>query len=165
MSSFRAEVESSMRGLSRLRAGSRAGLEPVATMQFLKRTFEPLSRARVVASSKRARVDIQATLRRLPNSARLLAMVSTTLSFLARRASTSILGGAKVMPQGVASCARLSRWTACRRALEGMQPVCKQTPPGLARASTRATCIPLSAARNAAAYPPGPAPMTAKSHS
>src|SRR6476659_6066496 len=41
-----------------------------------------------------------------------------------------------------------------------MQPRYTQTPPGLTSGSTSATLRPRSAARNAAAYPPGPAPTT-----
>src|ERR1700758_238199 len=49
----------------------------------------------------------------------------------------------------------------CRSALDGMQPRYTQTPPGLSSGSTSATVRPRSAARNAAAYPPGPPPTTA----
>src|SRR5437764_7278078 len=52
---------------------------------------------------------------------------------------------------------------ACNSASEGMQPTCKQAPPGFSAASMSVTFIPLSAARNAAAYPPGPAPKTTRS--
>src|SRR5258707_9836964 len=41
-----------------------------------------------------------------------------------------------------------------------MQPRYTQTPPGFSSGSTSAVLRPRSAARNAAAYPPGPAPMT-----
>src|SRR6266850_5786773 len=49
----------------------------------------------------------------------------------------------------------------CSSALEGMQPRYRQTPPGLVSGSTRVTVMPRSAARKAAAYPPGPPPTTA----
>src|SRR6516164_2315993 len=42
-----------------------------------------------------------------------------------------------------------------------MQPRYRQTPPGFNSGSIRKTCRPKSAARNAAAYPPGPPPITA----
>src|ERR1700730_17561234 len=42
-----------------------------------------------------------------------------------------------------------------------MQPRYKQTPPGFASGSISVTLMPRSAARNAAAYPPGPPPTTA----
>src|SRR6266850_248884 len=49
----------------------------------------------------------------------------------------------------------------CSSALEGMQPRYRHTPPGLISGSMRVTFMPRSAARNAAAYPPGPPPITA----
>src|SRR5215471_17506770 len=42
-----------------------------------------------------------------------------------------------------------------------MHPRYRQTPPGFTSGSTSVTLMPRSAARNAAAYPPGPPPMTA----
>src|SRR5690606_9771925 len=50
------------------------------------------------------------------------------------------------------------------KALEGMQPTFRQTPPNVAYRSTSTTDRPRSAARNAAEYPPGPAPSTRTSH-
>src|SRR6187431_2915159 len=49
---------------------------------------------------------------------------------------------------------------ACSSALEGMQPTLRQTPPSIGQRSTSVTLRPRSAARNAAVYPPGPAPRT-----
>ena len=46
-------------------------------------------------------------------------------------------------------------------ALDGIQPRLRQTPPNSLSRSISKTCLPKSAARKAAAYPPGPAPMTA----
>ncbi len=39
---------------------------------------------------------------------------------------------------------------ACSRALDGMQPTLRQTPPSVGSRSTSTTCLPRSAARNAA---------------
>src|SRR2546430_17091894 len=44
-----------------------------------------------------------------------------------------------------------------------MQPTFRQTPPRAAPLSTSTTFLPRSAARNAAVYPPGPAPRTSTS--
>src|SRR5579864_8020849 len=49
----------------------------------------------------------------------------------------------------------------CSRALDGMHPRYRHTPPGFCSRSISVTFIPRSAARNAAAYPPGPPPITA----
>src|SRR5687767_3219320 len=48
------------------------------------------------------------------------------------------------------------------RALDGMQPTLRQTPPSRSR-STTVTMRPAAAARRAAEYPPGPPPMTSRS--
>ena len=45
-------------------------------------------------------------------------------------------------------------------AFDGIHPRFKQTPPKVGSLSIRMTCFPRSAARKAAAYPPGPAPIT-----
>src|SRR5215467_2950530 len=49
---------------------------------------------------------------------------------------------------------------ACSRALDGMQPTLRHTPPRVGQRSTSTTFLPRSAARKAAVYPPGPAPST-----
>ena len=49
----------------------------------------------------------------------------------------------------------------CSRAFEGMQPRKRHTPPKRGSRSMIVTFIPLSAAKKAAAYPPGPPPMIA----
>ena len=67
-------------------------------------------------------------------------------------------------PQASASC--FTRWwnsAAARRALVGMQPQLRQTPPSLSR-STQATDRPSWAARMAPTYPAGPPPMTTRSN-
>jgi hypothetical protein len=48
--------------------------------------------------------------------------------------------------------------------LLGMQPTFKHVPPSVRLFSTQATFIPSWAARIAATYPPGPAPMTTRSN-
>src|SRR3954454_12498224 len=67
------------------------------------------------------------------------------------------------MPKGFASSR--TRWASSAlrsRALEGMQPTLRQTPPQYLD-STTATLLPSWAARMAATYPPGPAPRTTTS--
>src|SRR5262249_32384274 len=55
-------------------------------------------------------------------------------------------------------------WRESSRALLGMQPMLRQVPPRAARLSTQATRSPSWAARMAATYPPGPAPITTRSN-
>src|SRR3954454_8159604 len=67
------------------------------------------------------------------------------------------------MPKGFASSR--TRWASSAlrsRALDGMQPTLRQTPPQYLD-STTATLLPSWAARMAATYPPGPAPRTTTS--
>jgi hypothetical protein len=51
----------------------------------------------------------------------------------------------------------------CKRAFDGIHPLFKQTPPRCCSLSINVTFCPRSAARSAAAYPPGPAPTTTTS--
>ena len=85
----------------------------------------------------------------------------TTPSFQARRRSRSIDGSPKRIPHASASLASVNTLATCNSAFDGMHPRYKQTPPGLAASSINVTFSPRSAARNAAAYPPGPPPITA----
>src|SRR5205823_10367229 len=73
----------------------------------------------------------------------------------------SIFGSGNWMPQLAASRASVSTRAACSSALDGMHPRYRHTPPGLGSGSIKVTFMPRSAARNAAAYPPGPPPITA----
>src|SRR5690349_18424312 len=79
-----------------------------------------------------------------------------------RSRARSICGFPNCTPQLAAWSASPISLATWRRAFEGMQPRYRQTPPGFASGSMSVTCMPRSAARNAAAYPPGPAPMTAR---
>ena len=74
----------------------------------------------------------------------------TTPSFQARRASRSMVGAAKASPAWVISLVSAMTLAACSRALDGMQPTLRQTPPRGPRESIMTTCLPRSAARNAA---------------
>src|SRR5690606_16525228 len=58
------------------------------------------------------------------------------------------------------SSTSLNTRATCSSALEGMQPRRRQVPPSRGSASTSVTSAPRSAAKNAAAYPPGPPPST-----
>ena len=66
------------------------------------------------------------------------------------------------MPMSPASCARSTTVDAWIIAFEGMQPTLRHTPPSFSF-STQMTFRPFCAARIAATYPPGPAPMTTTS--
>ena len=74
-----------------------------------------------------------------------------TFSLRARTALMSILGGPKAMPHSAISLVSLITRATCSRAFEGMQPRSRQAPPSCESASTKVTCMPISAARNAAA--------------
>ena len=67
-----------------------------------------------------------------------------------------------LMPNRLPSQAESAASAAWRRALVGMQPLCRQVPPSLPF-STRATESPSSAALRAHAYPPLPPPRTTTS--
>src|SRR5262249_15501194 len=77
-----------------------------------------------------------------------------------RTALTSILGAPNCTPNVPASRASVISLAVCSSALDGMQPTCRHVPPGRSVASIIVTCRPLSAAKNAAEDPPGPAPRT-----
>src|ERR1700761_5535392 len=72
-------------------------------------------------------------------------------------------GGANTIPFSDMSAASSMTLAACSRALDGMQPSFKQTPPSTGQRSIKVTLSPRSAARKAAVYPPTPAPRTTKS--
>ena len=74
-----------------------------------------------------------------------------------------IVGLSKCTPIFERSCASKMVFEMCKRAFDGIQPLFKQTPPSSLSLSIRVTFFPKSAARNAAAYPPGPAPTTTTS--
>ena len=74
----------------------------------------------------------------------------TTPSFQLRRASRSMVGVVKVSPAWLISLVSAMTLAAWSRALEGMQPTLRQTPPSGPRESTMTTLRPRSAARKAA---------------
>ena len=61
-----------------------------------------------------------------------------------------MVGVVKVSPAWLISLVSAMTLAACSRALEGMQPTLRQTPPSGPRESTMTTLRPRSAARNAA---------------
>ena len=90
------------------------------------------------------------TLRALASPARPPVSFLTTPSFQPRRRPTSISGVAKPRPCSLISLVSAITLAACRSAFEGMQPTLRHTPPRLGQRSTSTTCLPRSAARNAA---------------
>ena len=60
------------------------------------------------------------------------------------------MGAVKVSPAWLISLVSAITLAACSRALEGMQPTLRHTPPSGPRESTITTFLPRSAARNAA---------------
>src|SRR5690606_38299150 len=95
----------------------------------------------------------------------------TTVSLRPMNLATSMLRSETEMPcsaKCLPACSKCS--DDCSSALEGMQPTLVQVPPGagpplaLLQASMHATDMPSWAARMAAMYPPGPAPMTTTSN-
>ena len=72
------------------------------------------------------------------------------LSFQPRSASISISGADILTPKCAISSASVITLAACSKALEGMQPTFRQTPPSDAYFSISTTFWPRSAARNAA---------------
>ncbi len=72
-------------------------------------------------------------------------------SLRARRTATSSFIEPNSSPQSFSSCVSATTRATCSRAFEGMHPRRRQVPPSRGSASTSVTCIPLSAAKNAAA--------------
>ena len=162
----RAPVESMRRGLSSLRLGTTVGRDPVAmTMRSKVRFSSPAAAVfvtfSVVEFTNAALPCTNWTECCLDNWPRPPVSFLTTLSFHPRSLLRSTLGSPNSMPQFLACSASSSSFATCRRALDGMQPRYRQTPPGFTSGSINVTFMPRSAARNAAAYPPGPPPITA----
>src|SRR6202795_4788863 len=103
------------------------------------------------------------TLRCFASSIRPLVNLVTTLFFQRRRRSRSICGAPKTIPFSPISAASSMTLAACSRAFDGMQPTFRHTPPSIGQRSINVTLRPKSAARNAAVYPPTPAPSTTTS--
>ncbi len=165
---FKAPVESITRSEPISNAPGIAGTLPVAMMALSKVIFLPSgieasspSSVIVVAFSNFANALTTVTLRFFASPPSPPERVSMTLFFRARSLSSSILGVPKETPHScsISSVSPMTLAT-CRSALDGMHPRNRQVPPSFPSASTRTTSIPSSAARNAAAYPPGPPPIT-----
>src|SRR5262245_5121060 len=73
--------------------------------------------------------------------------------------------GPKITPASLASAASCSSVAIPSSALDGMHPTWRHSPPSALRVSTSTVSRPRSAARKAAAYPPGPPPSTTRSAS
>src|ERR1700719_3002109 len=161
----RAPLESMRRGLSSLRLGTTVGRDPVAMMMRSKVRFSSPPAVfvtfTVVEFTNAALPCTNWTERCLDNCPSPPVSFLTTLSFHPRSLFRSTLGSPNSMPQFFACSASSSNLATCSRALDGMQPRYRQTPPGFTSGSINVTFMPRSAARNAAAYPPGPPPMIA----
>src|SRR5205085_1419100 len=161
--SSNAPVESTMRG-SWGRKGSFAACDPAAMIALLNRMERSPARSSLGPVNLPSAVTTS-TLRILAIEATPPLSLATTLSFQARSFSNSSFGSPKEMPweeSAFASSITAATWS---RALEGMQPTLRQTPPSALYFSTRMTRCPRSAARKAAEYPPGPDPSTSTSQS
>src|SRR5258708_7865707 len=163
----RALVESMRRGLSSLRLGTTVGRDPVAMMMRSKVRFSSslppavFVTFTVVEFTNAALPCTNSTLRCFESCPSPPVSLVTTLSFHPRSLLRSTLGSPNSMPQFFACSASSSSLATCSRALDGMQPRYRQTPPGFTSGSISVTFMPRSAARKAAAYPPGPPPITA----
>src|SRR5258708_30462065 len=160
-----APLESMTRGSSG-NPGSRADSDPAAMMHCLnstRRTPSAPFTSKEWGPTNLASPRITVTLRCFASSISPLVNRVTTLFFHARSKSRSIFGGAKTIPFAAMSAASSMTFAACNKALEGMHPTFKHTPPSTGQRSIKVTCMPKSPARNAAVYPPTPAPSTTKS--
>jgi hypothetical protein len=166
-SSSSAPVESMMRGSSGS-PGRRTGSDPTAMTHWAKLTRRADPSA--VTSSSWGEVNfasprITVTLRWRASASSPFVRRATTESFHSRslvRRSRARRSGCHARPWRARPRSRVA---ACRSALDGMQPTFRHTPPSVGPRSTSATLSPRSAARNAAVYPPGPAPSTTRSNS
>ena len=73
-----------------------------------------------------------------------------TPSLCARSLFVSIFGLLNVTPASASSGASLTTSAMCNKALEGIQPTFRQTPPSTSSFSIKITFLPKSAARKAA---------------
>ncbi len=86
----------------------------------------------------------------------------TTPSLKARSLATSTVGSPARIPRPAAARMSSTRFPAAMKALDGIHPQFRQTPPSDSL-STSAVFFPSCASRMAATYPPGPAPITTAS--
>ena len=154
LSRSRAPVESITRGSSCGMNGRVTGSEPAAMIAASNDTVDVVPSGAATETMwspvKVAVPTMVVTLRCLARPVRPPVRRVTTLSFQARSASRSMVGAGKASPAWVISLVSAMTLAACRRALEGMQPTLRQTPPSGPRESIMTTCLPRSAARNAA---------------
>ncbi len=147
-----ASLESMTRG-SVGNPGRRMDSEPAAMMHWSKRMrSEPLLpiTSTTCGLTKRAEPCMTSTLRCFARVRRPPVSLLTTDCFHERSAGRSIAGAPKTMPCSLISSTSSMTFAACSKALEGMQPTFKHTPPRLGQRSTSVTCMPRSAARKAA---------------
>jgi hypothetical protein len=162
-----APVESITRGSSCGTNGSFTGSDPAAMIAESKLTVvvDPSGPATDTMLGE-VKVPVPTTvwtLRCLASPVRPPVSLPTTPSFQVRSASRSMFGEENEIPWAAISLVSAMTLAACSSALDGMQPTLRQTPPSGPRESTITTFLPRSAARNAAVYPPGPAPSTSTS--
>ncbi len=141
--------------LSHIRAssgqpGSRTGDDPTAITACSKSSSAP-SISILFSPMNLAAPLIRLTFRLRASPPRPLVSCSTIASFLVRSCWRSTAGLPKSIPQSAICSASRITSAACNRALEGMHPSFRHTPPRLSRASTRVTLRPRSAARKAQA--------------
>ena len=130
--SISASVESITRASSQGKPASFTGWEPAAMMHCSKRMSwvpaVPLTSSSLADTKRPVPVTVR-TLRCFAMLDRPLTIWPTTLSLWPRSLSRSILGAPKLMPKSTACLASTSTSAACSRALDGMQPTLRQTPP------------------------------------
>ena len=153
-SSSSAPVLSITRGSACGMKGSVTGSEPAAMIACSKETvtgaLSPPFTTTWFGAVKRPVPATTVTLRCLARPASPPVRRLTTPSFQPRSLSMSMEGAAKDRPAWPISCASSITFAACSRALEGMQPTFRQTPPSEGQRSTSTTFLPRSAARKAA---------------
>ena len=149
----RAPVESTMRGSSQGKSGSRTGFDPAAMIAcsnpIRRRPPSGVSTAMTRGPSKRPVPCTTSTLRRFARPA--------SPSVRRRRPVLPLVefpgvdgGGSEVHPRAAMSAAAAIVSAVLSRALEGMQPTLRQTPPRVGYRSTSTVRRPRSAARKAA---------------
>jgi hypothetical protein len=153
-SSASAPVESITRGSSCGTNGSRTGSDPAAMIAWSNETVVVAPSGVVTCSMfiavNRPTPTIVVTLRCFAKPARPPVSRDTTPSFQPRSASSSIVGAANDNPAWLISLVSAITFAACSNAFDGIQPTLRHTPPSGPRPSTITTCLPRSAARNAA---------------
>ena len=152
--SRRAPVESTIRGSSHGKSGSRTGFDPTAMIACSNptRRVPPsgVATARTRGPSNRPIPCNTSILRRFARPASPPVRRWTTPSFQASSFAASTAGAAKSTPRTPSSAAAVIASAVLSSALEGMQPTLRQTPPRVGYRSTSTVRRPRSAARKAA---------------